>query len=640
MPLKNIREEFSYVNRPTSIIILGVPLQDYINKARINLERLLKESLPKEEQQDIEEQLAKINSLKEVTIPIKGSKSYYSMADKAGGVTEKTCLVDEDTLKKNLLGLASAETYAEVKTNKIRMNAIIKHPKSGKNTEVQREAIGLEIARILGFKVTDSTLILHLTGNEWRPCLFIPFGNMELLTEFIDDAESMHGRLKQTYFESVEDFGKYSAFFRLLCDPDFMGKEGQNKGLTKEDHPKILYIFDQVFMTTNNFRFDKAFNLIPDNSLSKLPKFSRHFMGRNKSVINDSSFEEKIQGAINILRKKGEIRTMLAEVSKANNTRYNDSSSVRELQNDAVECFKIFNERICSIEELFPLIKIKGCPKQVSDLIKDNDEDNLVLLKKAMLVTQLINKPKLYDTSGKPYRAPFFSNPSTYVEKVYILNNQVTISFARGIGPALSRIKKSLLEAQGFTIAANEETASISKDTLLKLTEQSYYKEQEDNIDETYNYLDLERIEMLANTYNENSNIILRNLIDQVKKCGMNPGLLDEVLDNLDKIPFKNKGFVEHIKQCCLYEVMKLMIKREPRIKQELEEGMTKAKQDGTLKVHILGVLAKERKSLNSHRSSFLKSVTLNSDQHLPEEKASKQELSDLEGNFNNLKSY
>ncbi|MDA0698146.1 MAG: hypothetical protein O2793_17335, partial [Proteobacteria bacterium] len=523
-------KEFSYTSRETLIAEINPEVKELIKKVKESLERLLESYLPplskanEDEKAEIQKQLDKIDSLKRVLIPTKdGDKIFYSLADSAGGVTEKTCLIDEDTLKTNLQELAKAQKFEGIQQNKIRMNAILKHPKAGKDTEVQREAIGLKIGRMLGFRdVTESTLVNHDTGNGQHPCLFVPFGQMELLTPTIEHADSMKGRLKKEHFQSVEDFGKYSAFFMLCSDPDFIGKAGQNKGLTG-DGPKRLYMFDQVFMTDSNLGLDRSFNLVPTNLLSKLPNFiARHFMGRNKSVVNDSSFEEKVQGAIGLLQKKEDIQQMFQDVILANSNKPDDPL-VKVLQKDAKECLKSFNARIGSIQKLFPSIKVNGEPKQIGDLVRASRSDdksasdaaikNLELLKKSMLVTQLINKPQLFDKSGKPYRAPFFTNPSTSVKGVSFNNDEVTISFSRRFGPPLSETKKATLRQFGFTISEDGKSATISQEGLRQLNEQSYFKEQDNSFDLDHKYIDSKKIDALAQTYKEDD-----DNVDMVKR--------------------------------------------------------------------------------------------------------------------------
>jgi hypothetical protein len=574
------------------LIVLGL---NQLNNLRDQLEKK-KKSTPGEQKElesqidDVNNQIAKINSLKRVLIPV-GNKGelrvFYSIADSAGGVTEKTCLVDEKTLKEKLENLKDATTIKEVRENKIRMNAILKHPKAGKDTEVQREAIGLKIARTLEFKeVTESTLVYHDTGKGVHPCLFVPFGKMSLMTDFVANQESMHGRLPKEHFDTVEDFGKYSAFFMLCGDPDFMGKTAQNKGLAG-DPLKQLYVFDQVFMTDNNFGLDRAFNLVPTNNLAALPKpISRHFMGRNKSVINDSSFAEKIQGAITLLENKEKIQEIFIDISKANGGPDATDPLAKKLQKDAKDCLKTFNTRIASIEKLFPPLTINNQTKKVSDLIKDKDKGNLEILKKSMLATQIINKPKLYDKSGEPYRTPFIANPSMRVKNVSINGDEVLVSFSGRFGRALSENKKQLLTEQGFKISPNGKSATISKENLLKLDERSYFNEQKNKIEPQCNYIEPKKLKQLAKTYNENDEKI-QKLISGISKRKDKSIALHETLLEIDKLPFKDKGFAAHAKQCFLYEAMKVIMTKNPDKKAKLESDFALAQKEGRLEAYV-----------------------------------------------------
>lgn len=479
---------FDFKQRSTYSAQLPKDVQKLAVKAKENLEGLQISAIENtSNNSDIQKQLDIISSLKFVKIPTKeGDKVYYSIADSAGGVTEKTCLIDEQTLKQKLEDISKMKNVSNMADNKIKMNAILKHPKAGKDTEVQREAIGLEIARILGFEaVTKSTMVNHDTGNGRHPCLFVPFGDMKLLTEKIEHAESFHGRLKASEDKNVEDFGKYAGFFALCSDPDFIGKAGQNKGLTgAPEQLKRLYIFDQVFMTDKNLSLDRSFNLVPTNILSKLPNFiARHFMGRNKSVINDASFEEKIGGVINILGKKEKIQGMFKNVIDTHRNKNPKTELDKTLEADARQCLKSFNDRVVGFEKLFPLLTVNGQTKKVSALASDlnTNDDALNCLKKSMLVTQLINKPKNVDKYGKPYRAPFFNTSGSYVKSVSIQDDQVEISFARKWGQPLSDNKREILKKNGFSISADGKSATISKQNLLQLDFTDIAKELGEN---------------------------------------------------------------------------------------------------------------------------------------------------------------
>jgi hypothetical protein len=587
----SIKRRFKYTNQATEVVDIDPSFSTLITQAKSKLDDLKAQSNSPDEKEKIQTQLDKINSLQPIEIPLEYGKikRYYSIADNAGGVTEKTCLVSEESVVNSLVALANSTTIADVDKHKIRMNAILKHPKDGKDTEVQREAIGLEIARILGFKqVTESKMVLHDTGSGQHPCLFVPFGDMELLTDHIQDAQTMRGRLNPNQFQHVEDLGKYSAFFMLCSDPDFIGKNGQNKGLTNanNDEQKRLYIFDQVFMNDNNLGLDRAFNLIPTNPLTSMPSvISRHFMGRNKSVINDSSYEEKIKGALHLLSKKEDITRMFNQVALVNQSNPY-APAVKALEYDAKQTLKTFNARIKSIEKLFPPLSVEGIPKKVSEL----DEDESKLLTKAMLLTQLLNKPKLFDASGKPYRAPFFTTPSTYVNRLSIHENSVEVSFNRRFGAPLSELKKETLRSQGFRISKDGKSAIISKDKLLELNEHAYFKENQDAIDIKHNYINPKHLDAIANTYLQDSMDILK-FVRPINKTETGSrekiAILSKSLDVLHQIHLKNPGFVEHVKQCLLYEAVKEIMRSNPESIETIQREFVEAKRTGQLETYV-----------------------------------------------------
>jgi hypothetical protein len=467
------KNTFDFTSSQTSLENVDEDIQTLQGRALINLSNLRASfSSSADALEKIDQQIKKIESLKKVTIPGQ-TLEYYSIADSAGGVTEKTCLIDKNTLSKKLEGLAQVNEYSQFLKYKISMNAILKHPKHGNVTEVQREAIGLKIAKILGFEhVTENTMVNHKTQKGLEPCLFVPFGHMEELGQAMNDAKTRgNGRLLTAKSSNVEDFGKYSAYFALCSDPDFIGKVGQNKGLTtQQTNPQKLYVFDQVFMPTRFLKLNSAFNLVPSNLLAKGPNFiARHFVGRNKSIINDASYEEKISGAMNLLNKKNDIDNMFRQIEATHKSK--DDPVSKTLYKDAKECKKIFNARVRNIEKLFPSVKVGQQLTPISKLDKDNQD----ILKKAMLVNVLINKPKLYDKNGKSYREPFISSASTRVKGVEIDGDNVKISFSRGFGTVLSKNKRKMLEAQGFEISPDGKSATIKRENLPS----SLYKQDE-----------------------------------------------------------------------------------------------------------------------------------------------------------------
>lgn len=587
-----ISKEFAFTNRKTIKDEMDSEMLQFILNAQKNLKTLLNTiNLKDQDREEINKQLKKIQTLNRLNIPTQtGLQTYYSITDSVGGVTEKTCLIDQAFLRKQLTILSNVKNVEEFKKNKIQINAILKHPKAGKVEEVQREALALNIARVLNFKhVTESTMVYHDTGNGRYPCLLVPFGEMDLLTQSVENASSSKGRLKKDHFQSVEDFGKYSAFFMLCADPDFMGKSCQNKGLTP-GIPKELYIFDQVFMSAQHLGLDRAFNIAPTNIYSDMPNFiARHFMGRNKTVINDSSFGEKIQSAIEILQKKDSIEAIFRAMYAVHRNQKDPHSTL--LRQDTLNCFNNFNKRIRSIKKLFPSIKVNKKAVDILDLAQNPQEDSLKLLKKSMLITQLVNKTQLFDKYGKPYRAPFFSNPSTYVKSVAIEGDKVSISFSRTWGNPLSENKKALLQQYGFNVSEDGKSATISKAKLLELNENIYFKEQEDSIDLNYSYLNPQKIKLLGRNYKEDES----NTLKVIKIIQKNLSPL-ETISRLRLLPFKNKGFAAHLEQCFWYENMKKIIKKAPSEdqKKELQKEFRRAKLNGELDKYVMRLPAEK----------------------------------------------
>ena len=567
---QNTTEDFDFANR--KVVAENAMPDDIKQLAESVLKKLKTISIPtvkkrgsfgrtltvvnnSDSQKNIEDQIKKITSLKLLQIPAGNNelKNYYILDDNAGGVTEKTCLIDEATLKATLTKL-NENIHDNRATTKIRMNAILKHPKAGVDTEVQREAIGLEIARILGFKsVTDSTMVSYNIKGVDRPCLFVPFGNMTLLTESIDSPQTYEGRIQASQQKNIEDFGKYSAYFMLCSDTDFIGKNGQNKGLTNMGDPKSLYIFDQVFMADNNFSFDDSLNLTPSTYFSQAPsKVARHFMGRNKSVINDSSYEEKISGVMHLIKNEENISSMLQGIA---NKETQNSTLIRTLCNDARKCLTSFLSRMNIIKSIIPPVQVDSDNKSINE-INDSQQE---IIKKSMLLNRLLNKPILFDQKGQPYRAPYVQTTHTKVSNIAInsAENSVTISLRRGSGQPLSDKKRQTLQKFGFEVTSDGNSAKINIDQLKNLNENNFFIIQE-NIKADTNYLDLTNLSSLAQAYGARASTSAAVLnIASAENFQFNTAI-----DALNQIKNgkQDLGFIQHVQEHFMRKQMQTIL--------------------------------------------------------------------------------
>lgn len=344
-------------------------------------------------------------------------------------------------------------------------------------------------------------MIRHSVDGELHPSLFVPFGNMQLLTDSVDKPGSMKGRLKSTEHASVEDFGKYSAYFMLCSDPDFIGKNGQNKGLTfnSQTNQRELYIFDQVFMSTENFGLDQNLNLIPTNPLSKLPPVvARHFMGRNKSVINDSSYEEKARSILKLIENKAAIRGIFESIIEQRKQDIekcqSDEGQLKQLislKEDAELCLKNFNKRLVSLEKHLPKLDTL---EVISPKAKSQ---NINVRLKAMTAAHLLNNPVLFDSKGQSYRAPYVHQVKYRVNSIVQRGESTTIKFNK----RLAKEQQALLKQKGFEFMAGEQVCKIKTEDLLKITEESFYDVQNKQINEDIDYLSAADIEQLAQAY-------------------------------------------------------------------------------------------------------------------------------------------
>lgn len=212
----------------------------------------------------------KIANLSLISIPYEGEiRRYCRIIEKVSGVTEKIPLVSFTAVDKNLHKLlidmpTTVDSYINNKSQyALPMQAILKLPKKIKVfktpilTEVQREALALDISEMLGFKTTGHKMLISHNGE---PRLFVPFDNIKQLKEFASAEKLASAENKIDVNDStikpvgegllpdqtIEDFGKSLAYFYLCNDPDAFGGYNQNKALIND---KYFYIFDQAVHT-------------------------------------------------------------------------------------------------------------------------------------------------------------------------------------------------------------------------------------------------------------------------------------------------------------------------------------------------------------------------------------------------------
>ncbi len=156
------------------------------------------------------------------------------------------------------------------------------------------------------------------------------------------------------------DFGLFGMLNFLFQDPDSMGKEGQNKMLLNFD----LFIIDSGLKKADTIELREDGRLFNSyykqfNSDSKLG-WGRHLAFRNLSMIDDTPFIDKLQGAIQIINRRDEILKLLdnfvKEIEELKKEVEEGSDCYKILQGyqETVNDYKlIVNRRIDSLENNF-----------------------------------------------------------------------------------------------------------------------------------------------------------------------------------------------------------------------------------------------------------------------------------------------
>ena len=307
---------------------------------------------------------------------------------------------------------------------------------------------------------------------------------------------------------------------------------------------------------------------------------------------------------------------MFKNVTKANPDE--TSSLVSQLQSDAKKCLKSFNKRMLGLQKFIPALKVDGNNCSIATLMGRNDKtEKAALLTKAMLLNQLLNKPKLFDKAGKPYKAPFFSHIRTGVRSVsFNQDNTVTINVSRRFGRPISAAKQAILESRGFSVSSDGKSASIANETLLKLNENQIFKIQDPVVDKTHAYINHSEINNLAKTYGPNVKMIseVLALVTHVEACP-DGNKLTEIQSTLNKLNIlsENKkgslGFIQHVKKNMIYAGVQHMMKASPDKSDDIQSQFTTAlsegKQDDFINTAaIKDKCARFKNQLNSIKSS------------------------------------
>ncbi len=490
------------------------------------------------------EDLLKINRLTTITIPGEHGEppmTYCTLAESAGGMTQKVSLVKLETVTQQLNQLVEANpaTMDDYLTQrdqyKLSPQAIIKLPKYGKIVEVQREAMALNISRMLGLDTTRSSIMTH----DGKPALFVPFEKIRLLKEFAkgEDFTAINFKPlpefnKYEHYSTInpvgsglqgdrfiEDFGNYFSLFYVCSDTDSIGGYNQNKALRDS---RSLFVFDQVVMPSDKMKLDSRLSLQPDQSLMK---HTRHGQGRNRTVIEDSSFNHKFASLINLAKQQericryarrtavshnGKIKEIDAQLagsglSAENITQLNaQKNELKTLRNDALKLEQVIQSRIQQINQVLP--------KRSSNL---KDED----VRQALVLEKLMHNPVLFTENGRPYKYPWTYRQNNPVKSIEAnpAGDKVVLTFRTPVSSEMvSFLKRAGIDVSKQGILGRQ--LVLSHTELNRLKEDMLHPEASLAIDHQKNYLDPPDLKQIGKAYGNGNQAYICELMDLYQK--------------------------------------------------------------------------------------------------------------------------
>lgn len=534
--------------------------------------------------------LNKINNLKPVTVPNESGASqiYYKLAEATKGVTEKVALISAEKVSTQLYNLElrqglTIDSYINERDQfKLSTQAMLKLPKHQKIIEVLREAIALNISRLLGLNTARSTSVCY--NNQ--PALFIPFDPIKELNQYATGElfKPGLGLGNETYSHYstinpvgeglqadrfIDDFGSSLALFYLSSDTDAIGGYCQNKALTND---KELFIFDQVIMDTDKFKLDSRLSLVPCQAIMK---HTRHGQGRNRTLIEDSSIDSKFASLMQLKEHQEQItryldRTILQHKQrrKVLEALYQGKPSPQEKQQiiseadnidllikDALQIKTKVQQRISAIDDVLP--KTKGCVT--------NDE-----VKQALILEKLLHNPVLFNKLGRPYKNPWTSRQDQNVLSISTLeNDRMLLSFNRSVSSDLCDYIKKSCGIDSLT-AHSPTTLTISRAQLNSLTENMLHPERRTSLEMNTNYLDLSLIQQ---AYTNGVNKDMLQLIIDYKKVMQGDGLdnekitcISETIKGIQRLITveQDKGFGMHLLNKLQFDVQQQLRKLIP----------------------------------------------------------------------------
>ncbi|CAM2940923.1 coiled-coil protein [Legionella steigerwaltii] len=524
-----------------------------IQRLQEEMERLAHDDSEKEKVEkrlNILLDLHNINELKRITIPQdNGSELIYcTLQDNIGGVTEKITLMSLENVKKQLRhlceraeGLSIEDYHAEREHYKLNIEAIIKLPKRGNIQEVQHEAMALNISRLMELDTATSVTISH----NGHPALFIPFDEIQLLTNFSLGKTFYAWLVRKSYTHYstiktlgegiqadcfIDDFGNAFGLLYLCSDTDAIGGSCQNKALR---NAKSLFIFDQSLMDTHKFILDSRLCLIPGEFLKR---HTRHGLGRNRTLIEDSSMHSKFESIMQLRAMNNKILQYVAHViwqhqHQANRIKRqfkkplspekqshltSELSDLMLLEKDAETLQTRIMERLTAIDDVLP--------QTAGDV-------DLPMIRNALIFEKLIHNPILYSDDGRPFKNPWTYRQQNKLKKIENLNNGL-IQLTFGDKVSSMMVDFIIRRGGGDSITlTSAKTVTLSKVQLMALRENLLHPEHQLVLDPSVNYLDPADLAAIKEAYNAgNRTYIMHTITSYRGKMNSDVASVDERL--------------------------------------------------------------------------------------------------------------
>ncbi len=504
-------------------------------------------------------------------------QKYLILPKKMTGVTKKVSLISLDQFMLELIkfknDLERLEREKKIYLSQLKPNAMLKLPKGGfvsvKKTEVHREALAFHISRLLGFNTSNASMISH----AGTPVLFIQFSEIELLNEFARGKKEIATFERTEYCnystitpvgegltadQCIDDFGKAFAFFYLCNDPDTIGGYNKNKALLNS---KELFILDQVLMGDPNFKLDSRVNLVA------LHPSSRHTEGRNKTLFEDSSLEEKIKSLITLTKNKTSILAMMdlvidsyeQAIKSADKTTQADLETFKK---DANNLKKLIKERITEIFTIFP--KFNG-----NNITAENAQDAKLLIP-ALILEKVINNPRLFTDDGRPYKHPWTDVNNIKIMNVKMTESTVTLELNSQADIKLLHAyfqKAGIDTKKALSPADNFKTITLSIEEYTKLNEDLFFPENAKTFNPNAIYLTKYELSIMPNTDGKLKDWIVElidtNYLKTIDSAANDTVKIDIMKHTLKQLktflaePIKDNGFVKHVQKKLHFEIQK-----------------------------------------------------------------------------------